>query len=762
MQNVQTSSLKARCLFLLLFAVSALSLAAQTAGINVLTDNYNNARTNANLKERVLSTLNVNPSQFGKLFSLPVTGAINSQPLYVQSVSLANGSTHNVVYVTTHHNDVYAFDADKQGAALWHVNLGPPVPGADFEVADLSEIGILGTPVIDDTTNTLYVVAYTKEEGKYFYRLHALDIGTSHEKLGAPVVISATVPGTSGFDSNNGQITFAAGDHLQRPGLLLLNGVVYIGFGSHSDVGMWHGWLLGYNAANVQQQVSAFITSPGGWGSGIWQGGRAPAADAEGNIYAETGNGTFDGNANWGESLVKLSTASGALTLTDWFTPDNWSKLNDLDNDFGSCGPVLASSGWVIGGAKEGVVYLMDQNNLGHTQAGNNQILQHFQAVGFGIYNMAFWDRLDGPILYLRANGDVPKAFEIINGQFQTTPMSQASARAGLYFDGMAISANGSAANSAIFWLTATKDGIQDGAGTLYAFDALDLSKELWNSDMNSARNGLGTLAKFTAPTVANGKVYVATFSGSLMVYGLLSQKALVGQVVNSASGYAGPVAPGELVSIYGTELGPAVSLSTASAAATDGKLSTKLGGTQVFFGGTAAPLEYVNEQQVTAVVPDAVASHNNVVLQVLYKGQTTPAMQVPVAATAPGLFTADGSGSGQGVILNQDASVNATANPAARGSVVSLFATGQGMTDPPWPDGTFAAEPYPKPVSQVTATIGGQAADVLDASAAPGTAAIIQINVRVPSGIKPSGATAVVVTIGGVKSQPGVTLAVE
>lgn len=220
-------------------------------------------------------------------------------------------------------------------------------------------------------------------------------------------------------------------------------------------------------------------------------------------------------------------------------------------------------------------------------------------------------------------------------------------------------------------------------------------------------------------------------------------------------------MAPGELVSIYGTDLGPTVSAKT-MATAPNGKLGTKLGGTEVFFNGNLAPLLYASAEQVTAVVPDAVASHSNVILQVLYQGKATPAMQVPVVATAPGVFTADGSGSGQGAILNQDGSANSTANPAARGSTVSLFVTGQGKTNPPWPENTFAAAPYPKPVSQVTATIEGQPADVLDAAAAPGLAAVIQISVRVPPGIKPSGMAAVVVTIGGAKSQPGVTMAVQ
>jgi uncharacterized protein (TIGR03437 family) len=746
---------------LVLFFAAAFHLTAQAPlGTNVLTANYGNARTNANLNETILSTLNVNATQFGKLFSLPVTGAINAQPLYVQSVSMADGKAHNVVYAATHHNDVYAFDADTQGAPLWHVNLGPSVPGTDFNVADLTQIGILGTPVIDATTNTLYVVAYTKESGNHIYRLHALDITNGQEKFGAPAVITAVVPGNNGFDSKNGLVTFVPSNQLQRPGLLLLNNVVYIGFGSHDDIGDWHGWLLGYSAANVQQQVSAFITSPGGWGGAIWQGGRAPAADANGNIYLATGNGTFDGKTDFAQSVIKLS--NGTATMADWFTPDNYKDLTDLDNDLGSCGPVLTSNGWLIAGGKEGVVYLMDQKNLGHTITGNGQILQHFQAIGFGIYNMAFWDRRGGSMLYVRADADVPKAFRIVNNQFQITPSSQAATKAALPYDGMAVSANGSATYSGVFWLTSTTDGDQDGDGTLHAFDALNLSEELWNSDINKARDGLGMLAKFSAPTVANGKVYVATFSGSLMVYGLLSQKALIGQVVNSASGLSGPVAAGEMVTINGADLGPAALAANPANAATTRTLETQLGTTQVMINGAAAPLLYARQDEVAAVVPNAVAGQTSVSIQVQYQGQSTPVIQVPVATTAPGLFTTDGSGRGQGAILNQDESVNSTANPAKRGSIVALFGTGEGPTDPPLPEDELAGPPYPKLTSSVTVTIGGQTAEIEYAGAAPDLAAVFVINARVPAGIQPGLKVPVVLSIGGVKTQSGVWLAVQ
>jgi uncharacterized protein (TIGR03437 family) len=743
-------------------ALMASGLAAQVnLNVNVLTANYNNARTNANLNETILSTLNVNSTQFGKLFSLPVNGAINTQPLYVQGLTIPNAGTHNVVYVGTHSNDVYAFDADTQGNPLWQVNLGTPVPGTDFNVADLTQIGILGTPVIDITTNTLYVVAFTKENGNHVYRLHALDITTGAEKFGGPTLISATVPGNYNLDSVNGQIAFNASDHLQRPGLALLKNTVYIGFGSHDDTGVWHGWLMGYNAANLQQ-VSVSITTPNGWGASIWQGGRAPAIDDQGNIYVGTGNGAFDTQQDYGESFLKFSTSTGIPTLADWFTPDNYSTLNDKDNDLGSCGPVLSRLGWLIGGGKEGVVYLIDQNNLGHTQAGNGQILQQFQAIGFGIYNMAFWDRLGGPMLYLRADADVAKAFQIIDNQFQTTPVSQSTVGGALPYDGMAISANGSAAYSGIFWITITQNGNSDGAGTLHAFSALNLEQELWNSNMNASRDALGTLAKFTAPTVVNGKVYVPNFSGSLMVYGLLSQKAAIGEVANAASGYTGPVAPGEMVAIFGTDLGSSALVTDAEVSTTPGKLSYNLNGTQVLINGTAAPLLYARTDQVAAVVPYGVSSQKSLSLQVQYQGQGTATVQIPVAATAPGLFTVSGAGSGQGAILNQDTSLNSAANPALRGSIVALYGTGQGQTDPSGQEDEIPGDALATVVSPVTVTIGGQPAELLYAGTAPTLAGLMQINVRVPTGINPGSAVPVVVTIGGVSSQHGVTIAVQ
>jgi len=745
---------------LLLVSILALSASTVAAQVNVLTANYGLRRTNANLNENVLNRFNVNAAQFGLLFSLPVQGYINAQPLYMQGVAFPGKGTHNVVYVATLHNDVYAFDADSPGDSLWHVNLGPAAPNENSEVADLQEIGILGTPVIDAGSQTIYVVAYTQESGAYIYRLHALDITTGSEKFGGPTEISGSLPGTASPDVQNGIIPFAAEFHLQRPGLLLTNNTVYIGFGSHGDYNVFHGWLFGYNAADISQQVQVFLTTPFNYGASIWQGGRAPAVDEDGNIYLATGNGYVKDGISFGESFLKLSTASGPLTITDWFTPDYWAHLNDLDSDLGSCGPVLTSSDLVIGGGKEGVVWVLDPNNFGHLQTGNPAALQKFQAIGFGIYNLAFWEKPDASLLYLRANNDGVKAFQMVNSRFGTSPVSQSAFKAGLPFDGMAISANGSAANTGILWVTAEPNSNHNDAGVLHALLATDVSTELWNSELNPAQDRLGILAKFAAPTIANGKVYVATFSNQLMVYGLKVRKSILADVVNAASGLSGPIAPGEMVIADGTGLGPS-NLAGPQVEASR-SLSTSLAGTKILFNGVAAPLVYAQANQVAAIVPDQVTGASFATVQAEYQGITISSLQLAVAETVPGLFTIDQSGLGQGAILNQDASVNSAGNPAARGSIVVMYATGQGPTDPDWAEDELAITPSAKPVNPVTVAIGGQKAAVLYAGAAPGLAALIQINARVPSNIQPGTAVPVVVTIGNNQSQAGVTLAVK
>ena len=326
-----------RILFLFLLTVSPTSASA----VNVLTQHNDSFRTGANLNETVLTVSNVNTNTFGKLFTRVVDGQIYAQPLYVNGLTISN-KLHNVVYVATEHDSVYAFDADDPAAskALWHVSLGTAVPIADINgCSDLQpEIGITGTPVIDLTGGTMYLVAKIKVGTNHFQQLHALDLITGQDKLGGPVSIQGSVPGT-GTGSVGGTLTFDPLFQHSRASLLLLSNTVYVAFGSHCDYGNYHGWLFGYNATNLQQ-TAVFCTTPNagadGGGGGIWGSGTGPAADASGNIYVTTGNGALDentGGLDLGDSLIKLHVSNGTLTVADWFSPHDQANMytNDLD-----------------------------------------------------------------------------------------------------------------------------------------------------------------------------------------------------------------------------------------------------------------------------------------------------------------------------------------------------------------------------------------------------------------------------------------------
>src|SRR5581483_2562704 len=294
----------------------------------VLKQKYDLSVTGQNLNETILTPGNVNQATFGKLFSYPLDSEAFAQPLYVSGINIG-GAMYNVVFVETENDSVYAFDADGHvSSPLWSVNFTDPsagitpIPGRDMGGGVIHTVGITGTPVIDGTTGTLYVVAATKENGNYFYRLHALDIVTGEERAGSPIVIQASVAGT-GVGNVNGRIAFLPVHQLQRSGLLLLNGIIYIAFGSYNDVLPYHGWVFGYNASTLQQ-VAVWNSTPNGEGAGIWMAGTSLSADSEGNIYAITGNGTFDastGGSDYGDSFVKLTPTGNSLTATDYFTP---------------------------------------------------------------------------------------------------------------------------------------------------------------------------------------------------------------------------------------------------------------------------------------------------------------------------------------------------------------------------------------------------------------------------------------------------------
>ncbi len=552
------------------------------ATICVLTQHNDNSRTGAYLQETQLNTSNVNQNQFGKLFSYQVDGHVYAQPLYVNSIDIPGQGTHNVVYIATMHNTVYAFDADDPNAAISPIwarsletsarlpdpNIGPVNSQGRPAYHDiLVEVGIVSTPVISLDNNVIYVVAFTKVGNTYFHHLHALDLATGEEQLSGPAKIEASVPGT-GYDSKNGSVTFTSNRQIQRAALLLANGTVYIAFASYGDKDPYHGWVLAYNATTLQR-TAVYNTTPNGSRGGIWQAGQGPAADSDNYIYLMTGNGTATPDAKAvGCTVVKLRPN---LTIADWFTPHNVAALNAADKDLGSAGPVLIPGiNLLIGGGKESKFYLLDRNHLGHFNANNdNQVVQNFYVnqdtnKTHHIHGgPAYWGGPNGPWIYVWPENDCLKAYHLDGGKFQAAPVSQCNTRDPQNVPGgsfgmpggfLSISANGNTAGTGILWASHPYNQDANQAvveGIVRAYDASHLTNELWNSKQNASRDNSGKFAKFCPPTIANGKVYMATFSGEVVVYGLLQSPgggdASSGTNANVSSGTGGDTgsAPG-------------------------------------------------------------------------------------------------------------------------------------------------------------------------------------------------------------------------
>jgi hypothetical protein len=507
--------------------------------VNITTYHYNNSRTGQNIHETTLTPALVNVSSFGKLFSQPVDGQVYAEPLVVHNLLIDGIGTHTVVYVATENDSVYAFDGNNNtgtnASPLWHVNFTNPatgittVPYTDLGDSAISpQIGITSTPVIDVTNLTLYVVAATKENGVYFQRLHALDIRTGAEKFGGPVAISASVPGT-GSNSSNGYVSFDPFRSNQRPGLLLLNGVVYIAWASHGleDEYPYHGWVIGYNATTLAQ-AAAFCVTPNGDQGGIWQSGDGLAADDLGNIYFMSGNGTFDasaGGSDYGMSYVRLKTsATGALTVADYFTPFSALKESSEDMDLGSGGAMLlpyqtgaTKPSLAVGAGKDGNLYLVNREKMGeYNTKSNSQIVQFISQAfaGHNVYSTpAYWQGY----LYYWATHDYLRIFQMSNGLIGTTPVATSSYLLPMPGASPVISSNGS--TNGIVWALNTTP-VPVGPAVLHALNALT-AVELYNSSQNATRDQAGNAVKFTLPTVANGKVYVGTQT-ELDVYGLL------------------------------------------------------------------------------------------------------------------------------------------------------------------------------------------------------------------------------------------------
>lgn len=508
--------------------------------VGVYTRQNDNQRTSQNLNETILTPSNVNSTGFGKLFSVSVDGQIYAQPLLVPGLSMPGVGVRNVVFVATQHDSVYAFDADRVGAPLWHVSFINPsagittVPSSDVGSSDITpEIGITSTPVIDPNSNTIYVVAKTKENGTYIHRLHALDLLTGNERSGSPVDINATYSGTGSGSDATGQIPFNHLRQLQRPALTLSRGVVYMAFGSHGDNPPYHGWVLGYNATTLAQ-AAVFNTTPNGAAASIWINGSGLSVDTAGSLYFETGNGTFDadtGGSSFGDSFVKLSLGSGLARATgfssvDFFTPFNEAILDSADLDLGSGGTLVvpdqagaAHPRLLIGSGKTGVIYVLDRDSLGGFRVNlNSQIVQELDGAVAGVYSTpAYWQ---GQIYY-HATDDVLKVFRFNSGLLSTAPVARGRATYGFPGATPSISANG--ATNAIVWDLDNHSFSTLGPAVLHAYDASNVAVELYNSAMAvGGRDTCGAAVKFTSPTVANGKVYVGG-AGTLTVYGLLN-----------------------------------------------------------------------------------------------------------------------------------------------------------------------------------------------------------------------------------------------
>jgi hypothetical protein len=518
---------------------------SQLAG--VLTNRYDNQRTGQNTQETFLTTSNVVLGQFGKLFALPVDGQVYGQPLYMQNVTIPNQGVHNVVLVTTAHDSVYAFDADGQSTTpLWQtsfLNAGAgvtTVPTADVYTSgdppDMTpEIGITSTPVIDPVGGTLYVTAKTREplgsttctsngSHDYCYRLHALDITTGAEKLGGSVVINASVVGDSWLDSVNGVVTFGALRGLQRVGLLLLNGTVYLGFGSHADIDPYHGWLMAYDAITLEQ-TAVFCVTPSGTEGALWNSGGGISADANGYLYVVTSNGTFDintGGNDYGDAVLKMKLQSSQFQVLDYFTPANQDMLRNDDLDLGTSPAIILPDQpgkyphLLAVGGKDGRIWLINRDNLGQYQTNDAGAVQIISGLSDALFDgFSYWNGN----LYVNEVGDFLYQFPLVNGRAQT-PNTSSSQFGGFPNVAPVISSNGTA--HGVLWFVRTNAYDSRGPAVLYAFDANNLADPIYTSAQ--ATNGsdrAGPAVKFVLPTVANGKVYVGTY-GEVDVYGLL------------------------------------------------------------------------------------------------------------------------------------------------------------------------------------------------------------------------------------------------
>ena len=498
----------------------------------VLTYHNDNRRSGLNPNEITLTLQNVNSASFGKLFAVTTDGKVDAQPLYAPNISIPGMGTHNVLFVASEHDTVYALDADS-GSSLWQVKVlkSGETPSDNRGCSQVTpEIGITATPVIDLSAGphgTIYVVAMSKDaSSNYYQRLHALDITTGAEQFGGPVEVAAKYPGT-GDNGQGGYVTFDPKQYKERPGLLLLNHSVYTFWSSHCDFRPYTGWIISYNE-NTLAQKSVLNITPNGNEGAIWAAGAGPAADSTGHIYFLVANGTFETtldknafpvNGDYGNAFIRLSTTNGKLGVADYFNMYNTVQESNVDEDLGSGGAmvlpnILDSSGVVhhlaIGAGKDQNIYLVNRDNMGKFNPNNNnQIYQELPgALAGSVYSIpAFWKKR----VYYGAVGDAIRAFAFdSSAMLNANPVAKSATVFGYPGTTPSISGN----TNAIVWATENSS-----PAVLHAYNAKTLV-ELYNS--NQAPNGrdhFGDGNKFITPTIANGKVYVGT-TNSVGVFG--------------------------------------------------------------------------------------------------------------------------------------------------------------------------------------------------------------------------------------------------
>lgn len=519
--------------FLSLLFATVFTCQAQT---DVLTWHNDNARTGQNLSESILTPALVNWKNFGLLANVKVDGKVDAQPLYVTALTFPTIGTHNVLYIATEHDTVYAVEADS-GKILWQRSMlgSGETPSDDFNCSQVvPEIGITSTPVIDRLAGphgTIFLVAMSKNaSGSYFHRIHALDLMTGVEQPNSPVVVKATYPGT-GDGSANGLITFDPKQYKERPGLLLLNGTIFTSWGSHCDHRPYGGWIMAYaEKALTQASVLEFVPN-GGYGA-PWNAGAGPAADSAGNIYISLGNGTFDTtltpqgfpiHGDYGNALVKLSFVNNKLSVVDYWTMYNSTTESGGDRDLGSGGfmllPDLLDSKrqtrhLAVAAGKDGNLYVADRDNMGHyDEASDATIYQQLTgALPGGVWSSPAY--FNGHVYYGSVGSDM-RSFEIASAKLNSSPQTTATAYG---YPGTTPSVSAYKTTNAIVWASESRT-----PEVLHAYDANNLNVEFYNSDQASSRDYPGVGNKFMVPTIANGKVYLGT-QDSVAIFGLLRQ----------------------------------------------------------------------------------------------------------------------------------------------------------------------------------------------------------------------------------------------